>query len=98
VPPCHTCPKIPRDAPARTWWYAVDLSPENVQVYTHYLECRAVGHFPNDPIVKLHARIIRQEEDHAADLKADIRAVRLMNLSILGAASNGTASTDRSRR
>lgn len=49
------------------------LSEQNWQAYTHYLECRAVGEFPNDPIVRRHARLIRQIED-AADRQTLLRA------------------------
>lgn len=39
------------------------LSEANQRCYEHYLECRAVGQFPDDPIVRRNAGIIRQIED-----------------------------------
>lgn len=45
------------------------LSEKNMRAYTHYLECRAVGQFPNDPIVRSNARMIRQVEDRANEQK-----------------------------
>lgn len=39
------------------------LSEKNVEALRHYLECKAVGQFPDDPIVRRNAGIIRQIED-----------------------------------
>lgn len=39
------------------------LNLVNVQAYIHYQECRAVGKFPDDVIVRQNARIIRAVED-----------------------------------
>ncbi len=41
----------------------IELTPNNAQAYLHYLECKAVGRFPDDPIVRRNARLIRQIED-----------------------------------
>ena len=35
----------------------------NELAYEHYRECRAVGEFPDDPIVRRNAAIIRAVED-----------------------------------
>ncbi len=35
------------------------LSPENEQCYEHYLECVAVGQFPDEPVVRRNAAVIR---------------------------------------
>lgn len=62
--PCHKCPKIPADAPRRAWWAAAgELSARNRQAYRHYRECRAVGVFPDDPIVRRNAALIRRVEE-----------------------------------
>lgn len=57
--PCRTpdgCPKgTPEDSKALTF--------QNWLAYRHYLECKAVGNFPDDPIVKQNAGIIREVED-----------------------------------
>ena len=82
VPPCNTCPKIPPDAPAKSWMFAVDLTPQNLEVYWHYKECRAVGRFPRDPLVSLHAATIRAVEDQQEELRADARIGRLLALIV----------------
>ncbi len=59
--PCQWCPKIaPGDVPEPA--SAQDLSPKNVAAYVHYLECKAVGDFPADALVKRNAGIIRAAE------------------------------------
>lgn len=68
-PPCPACEKVPKEVRRNTHpgkvnkSLAVNLTPANQQAYDHYLECRAVGRFPDDEIVKRHASIIRQLED-----------------------------------
>ena len=39
------------------------LTPENQLCYQHYLECRAVGQFPDDAVVRRNAATIRQVEE-----------------------------------
>ena len=46
-----------------TWERPIELSDSNQLCYEHYLECRAVGVFPDDPLVKENAAIIRSIED-----------------------------------
>lgn len=58
-PPCRTgkgCPKGTPEEP-RT------LSTKNLLAFIHYTECKAVGVFPDDPIVRQNAGIIRSLED-----------------------------------
>ncbi len=38
------------------------LSPKNVRAYQHYLECKAVGSWPDDPIVRRNAATIARVE------------------------------------
>lgn len=54
-PNCKACPKGPTP-------FVKGLSERNTLVYLHYLECKAVGDFPDDPIVKRNARIISEVE------------------------------------
>jgi hypothetical protein len=61
--PCHKCPKIPSDAPVKGRAFAVEMSQQNWLAYEHYLECRAVGQFPADPIIRRWASLIRRVED-----------------------------------
>ena len=56
--PCGTCPKIPPGDPPYSW-ASQELSEENAQAYAHWKECVAVGHFPDDPLVKRDASLIR---------------------------------------
>lgn len=60
--PCKRCVK--------TRPYAADISDRNWATYIHYLECKAVGHFPDDTLVKKSASVIRRCEDHADKLAA----------------------------
>ncbi len=39
------------------------LTPANLDCYMHYRQCRAVGSFPDDPLVRQNAEIIRTQED-----------------------------------
>ena len=60
--PCHKCPKIPKgEAPLPT--NAQELSEKNRRAFGHYLQCRAVGRFPEDPIVRRNAVVIREVHD-----------------------------------
>lgn len=62
--PCAACPKIAPGDPPRPE-SAQDLSEASAQAYQHYLECKAVGAFPADPIVRRNAAVIKAAEDHA---------------------------------
>lgn len=64
--PCRTkkgCPKGTPEAP-RTLW------KNNRQAYEFYLECEAVGHFPDDPYVRWIARVIRETKQRAEKILA----------------------------
>lgn len=57
----RVCAKVSPDA-------GLELSERNKQAVQHYKECRAVGQFPDDDIVRRNAAIIRDLEDrHAAE-------------------------------
>lgn len=65
--PCGSCPKIPKDVSVRTPAYAEELSERNLWAWQHYLRCKAVGQFPDDPIVRRNAAImaeVEKEIDH----------------------------------
>lgn len=67
--PCSACAKVPQSVKdsvhplAINKAHAINLSPQNTAVLEHYLTCKAVGVFPDDPIVRRHARILREMED-----------------------------------
>lgn len=58
-PPCGQ----PQGCPKGTPHSPKTLSFRNWIAYNAYLEWKAVGQFPDDPIVRRNARIIRQVED-----------------------------------
>lgn len=73
MPPCYSCPKIPEHGDGARPGLAVELTDRNWEAYSHYLECKAVGSFPDDPIVRRNAAIIRSVEDgHRPDLGAKL--------------------------
>lgn len=61
--PCGACPKVPPKAEPRPE-SAVELTPEHRETVRYYEECRAVGSFPDDPIVRWAARVLRSADDH----------------------------------
>ena len=56
-PPCSTCPKIPKGRP-HVPDSAVELNSRNYKAYQHWKECRAVGQFPDDAIVRRNASVM----------------------------------------
>lgn len=82
--PCHKCPKIPDDAPAKARQYAVELTEQNLEAYEHYTECRAVGRFPEDGIVGRNAALIRMLEDARERSQVLGRLETLIGLFSLG--------------
>lgn len=75
--PCRYCPKIPDGKDPRPE-NAVEVSEKNLAAYGHYLECKAVGAFPPDPIVRRNAAVIRGVEEAVGRVR-DAR----MQLSVL---------------
>ncbi len=65
LPNCQNGKGCPKGTPEEP----VSLHPRNQQAYVHYRQCRATGEFPDDPIVKEHARLIRDVEDHVEQLR-----------------------------
>ena len=88
-PPCQTqagCPKGTPEEPR-------SLSPRNEMAYRHYLECKAVGEFPPDSIVRRNAALIRATEDSIAGAKQD---AMLDRLGLLGAVTSAIVAAGRS--
>lgn len=81
--PCGWCPKIPPgEAPKPE--NAIELTAKNIAAVVHYRECKAVGEFPDDAIVRRNAGLIRAAEDvaervHAA--KSGMAAVAAMKMA-----------------
>lgn len=94
--PCHECEKIPErvfdekgiEIPKTPATYkklrahAVEISPIITQAYQHYLECRAVGSFPDDPIVRKNAALFRHVADEAEKQRDVDREERLIETII----------------
>src|SRR4051812_6923216 len=60
-PECQT----PKGCPKGTPENPKTLNERNLRCYEHYPECRATGQFPDDPIVRHNAAVIREVEDCA---------------------------------
>lgn len=76
-PPCEFGPeKCPKGSPEA----GRELSEKNSSALHHYMECRAVGMFPDDPIVRRNAMMIRAVLD-VAERKENIE------LAAMGAGS-----------
>ena len=86
--PCRWCPKLPADVPSSEACpeKAVELSQRNYKCLAHYLECRAVGRFPDDAIVRRNAMVIRSVMDDIEHEKAERRQaermLRMMSMAI----------------
>ena len=70
--PCGQCEKVPAwarraglDVPELRK-LAVEMTPRNRAAWRFYRECRAVGAFPDDPLVRWAAVLIRDVEDAAS--------------------------------
>jgi hypothetical protein len=62
-PPCkQKCPKRGPDEFST-------LLPINEECVQHYMECTATGSFPDDPLVKRHAAILRNIEREVEKLR-----------------------------
>lgn len=53
------------------------LSPKNMMAYQHWKECKAVGQFPDDAVVRQNAAII-QEIHNLADQDRQVRLMAAM--------------------
>ena len=80
-PPCRTEKGCPKGTPE----HPKSLNPINRQCYQHYRECRAVGEFPKDPVVKRNAAIIREAEDDFKRYQQNKRHHELIQLLTIGA-------------
>jgi hypothetical protein len=59
--PCETSTGCAKGTPDNQ----LSLSQRNQQAYLHYRQCKAVGDFPDDPIVRQNAGLIRAVEESA---------------------------------
>ncbi len=56
------------------------LTEANYEAYDHYLQCRATGSFPDDPIVRRNAAVIRAVEDSVADQRQHEQLIELFEV------------------
>lgn len=77
--PCRWCPKIPTGVPKERK-NAVELSARNVDALLHYRECRAVGSFPDDWVVRRNAALIRRVEDEADQAREQRNLISLATI------------------
>lgn len=87
---CLSCPKVPKWAKdAGKDWRELralatpDMTSENAEALRHYRECRAVGIFPDDPIVRWYAGIIREVENEADRLPLERQTAATLQLMTL---------------
>lgn len=66
--PCRN-PKHPKGCPKGTPEKPKTLSAKNRRAYQHWKECKAVGQFPDDDIVRYHAALLQDLADSAAEHK-----------------------------
>lgn len=59
LPACRTPKGCPKGTPEKP----KNLSAENRFCWQHYKECRAIGLFPDDAVVRRNAALIRELED-----------------------------------
>lgn len=80
-----SCPPLcrtPRGCPNGTPEEPQRLTDQNRAAYQHYRECQAVGDFPNDPVVRQNAMIIRAVEESVAQAKQE--AFQLLLVKMVG--------------
>ncbi len=70
ITPCWKCPKLAHTDDKRRA-NAHDPTPRSRRAIRHFMECRAVGSFPPDPIVKMCAGVIDDVERSVSQAKAD---------------------------
>lgn len=78
-PPCHYGPQqCPKGSPEA----GRELTEQNLSAWQHHAECRAVGAFPDDEIVRRNASIIDRVERQQAASQQD--AMQQMIATALG--------------
>lgn len=83
-PACRTTRGCPKGTPENKR----SLNGANQRCYEHYKGCRATGHFPDDPVVRENAAIIRDVEDRFDRVK-DAERSESISAAIVGVMTNG---------
>lgn len=63
APGCLAPCRYRRGCPKGTPEAQLTLTSQNQQAWDHYRECRAVGEFPDDAIVRRHAALLHNVEE-----------------------------------
>lgn len=82
--PCANCPRCD-GVQEKKPFPGTDLTERNWLAYKHYKECRATLRFPDDPIVRRNAAIIRAVED-ANERNSAFRAAAAVGGALAGLA------------
>lgn len=81
VLPAPCCnPKHPKGCPKGTADKPKVLSSRNMKAYRHWKECKAVGQFPDDDIVRKNAALIQEIVDSVAEHKQ----LQMMSMMMVG--------------
>ncbi len=80
--PCYRCPKTPSNLHPndRIRATAVEMSERSLLLWQLYQEWRAVGHFPDDPLVRQYAAAIRSVEDRYERFQREKLSIQLETL------------------
>lgn len=82
TPQCPPLCRTPKGCPKGTAEDPVELNERNQRAYQHYLECKAIGQFPDDPVVKRNAMIIRRVEDIAECVQEEKMRLAMLSLAL----------------
>lgn len=66
--------------PKGHWTRPIAITQQNLEAWQHYRECKAVGDFPDDPLVRRNAAIIARIEEEASRLDEIRKQETLMRI------------------
>lgn len=88
----HSSPsecRSPKGCPKGTPENPKTLNERNWLAYEHYRECRAVGKFPDDAVVRRNAAVIRAVEDEVEAMHKRLEYEGLRNLLAMATVRRG---------
>lgn len=78
--PCRTSKGCPKGTPENS----LALNSANREAWEHWKECKAVGSFPDDPIVRQNAAIIEDALKTVETIRENNFRATLMRLATMG--------------
>ena len=84
IPPCWECPKVREGAPRPSYYYADEVSDQSWKAIEHFEECDAVQQFPDDPIVRRNAAIIRRTKANCGKLSHNKNLAHMLAMLTMG--------------